>query len=461
MSRQAPSRAPRFRSRLQVRLFWLLLAAFGLVILLLGGGLLVAGRAALEQAQGPPYVATFVQAGPWSDRLASFYEQNGGWEGVAEMIAGYPCGEGWAPWAPPDWALDYTLAAADGTILADSEPSRVGQELGRGARAVAVPIRLGEEQVGLLRLSPLVDLEIGYPWRVFLTGALVVVVASLVVSLVLSRSISQPVATVTAATRAVAAGRLAVRVPGGYPGELGELAAAFNTMSAELARSDELRRGMTADVAHELRTPLSVIRGKLEGVQDGVYPATAEHIEPVLEQVRLLTRLVDDLHLLALAEAGQLQLERRRLDVGGLLRDALVSFGPQADDRQVILALDLPAELLWVEADGRRIAQVLGNLLTNALRHTPQGGKVTLGAVADGAGVMVTVADTGTGMAPQDLPAVFERFWRGERSRSRAGGGSGLGLAIARQIVELHGGAIGVESTLGQGARFWFTLPAA
>jgi len=203
---------------------------------------------------------------------------------------------------------------------------------------------------------------------------------TLVVGLLLSRGISRPLVNLTAATRSVAAGDLSVRVPVRYHGEMRELAVAFNAMAEDLARADDLRRNMTADVAHELRTPLSVIRGKLEGVLDGVYPATPEHLEPVLEETELLTHLVEDLRLLALAEAGQLPLEKRPMDVGDLLRDAQVNFSPQASDRGVTLALDLPAELPRVMADWRRVAQVLGNLLTNALRYTPEGGCVTLSA---------------------------------------------------------------------------------
>src|SRR5512145_3370191 len=236
-------------------------------------------------------------------------------------------------------------------------------------------------------------------------------------------------------------------------------------MAEEVARADELRRNLTADLAHELRTPLSVIRGKIEGILDGVYPATPKHLEPILEETGLLAHLVEDLSLLALAEAGQLELEKQVMDVGDLLRDAHVNFGPQADDRGVTLSLDLPPEIPSVMADRRRIAQVLGNLLTNALRHTPQGGCVTLGAVVthptpgdNKEKVTVSVSDTGAGISPEDLPNIFERFWRGDKSRGRSAG-SGLGLAIARQLVEMHGGEISVESTPGKGSTFKFVLP--
>jgi len=301
----------------------------------------------------------------------------------------------------------------------------------------------------------------------FLIFGLGIGAVALVTGLGLSRVISRPVVRLTEATRAVTKGDLSVRVAGQYPGELGELAASFNQMTEELARADKLRRNLTADVAHELRTPLSVIRGKIEGVLDGVYPATPEHLEPILEETKLLAHLVEDLRLLALAEAGQLSLEKRALDVGDLLRDAQVNFGPQADDRGVTLALDLPADLPQVTADRRRIAQVLGNLLTNALRHTPQGGCVTLSAAVTppllggvgGEMATISVSDTGAGIPPEDLPYIFERFWRGEKSRSRAAGGSGLGLAIAKQLVEMHRGTITAESVPGRGSTFRFTLP--
>jgi len=454
------------RRVVRVGFFWQLLVAFALVTLLAAGGTFLAGRLTLRRLESfgggePPALMRL-----WADRLAGYYGQHGSWDGVDALIAGYPCAPAWGPWNQ-EWQMDYAVVAPDGAIVATSDSALLGQTLRPPQLPLAAPITVNGQLVGHLLLPPFGHLTedfhvmLSLVLRRFLLIGLAVGAFALAVSLGLSRLISRPVVNLTAATRAVAAGDLSVRVPTPYPGEIGELAAAFNDMAQGLARADELRRNMTADVAHELRTPLSVIRGKLEGVLDGVYPATPEHLAPILEQTQLLTHLVEDLHLLALAEAGQLPLEKRPMDVGDLLRDAQVNFGPQADDRGVTLALNLPAALPKVVADWRRVAQVLGNLLTNALHHTPEGGCVTLSAAASGGWVEVSVADTGTGVPPEDLSYIFERFWRRDKSRSRAGGGSGLGLAIAKQLVELHGGTIGVESNPGKGSRFHFTLPLA
>jgi signal transduction histidine kinase len=456
--------------KLHFRFFWQLLIAFILVILLAGGGVFLAGRIALDKL-GPFASGRILTTTPlWVDRLASYYDQQGSWEGVASLIAGYPCKPGWGPW-DQDWQMDYVLAMADGTIVADATGERLGQTLSRPERTWATPIMVDDRQVGFLLLSPFDHpFRSAHPaiGRSFLLAGLAIGGFTLIVGLALSRGISRPLVDLTAATRAVTAGDLSVRVPVRHHGEVRELAIAFNAMTEALDRADELRRNLTADVAHELRTPLSVIRGKLEGVLDGVYPSTSEHLSPILEEIKLLTQLVEDLRLLTLAEAGQLALEKQVVDVGDLLRDAHVNFSPQAADRGLTLALDLPPELPEIMADRRRIAQVLGNLLTNALRHTPSGGYVTLSAAVSAGSVgdrpaqevRVTVADTGIGISSEDLPYIFERFWRGEKSRSRVGGGAGLGLAIARQLVEMHGGTIGVESTPGEGSGFWFTLPA-
>ncbi len=452
---------PRFYSHL----FWQLVIAFLLVILLAAGGVGLIARITMSQMESSLRAPAGSFERLWADRLAHYYRQQGDWAGVNAMVAGFPTSAEWGPWNQ-EWQADYLVATPDGAIVAASNPAWLGRSLDPWERERATPIEEEGRVVGLLLLSPYGRLAniapeqaAGILLQRFLLGGLLIGGLALVVGFVLSRTLSRPLVRLTSATQAVAAGDLTVRVPARYQGEVGELATAFNTMAEELARADQLRRNLTADVAHELRTPLSVIRGKLEGILDGVYPATAEHIQPALEEMQLLTQLVEDLRLLALAEAGQLTLEKQAVDLGAVLQDVQVNFTPQASDRGIVLALDLPAGLPPVPADRRRIAQVLGNLLTNALNHTPAGGCVTLSAAAVVGMVEVAVTDTGTGIAPEDLPNLFERFWRGEKSRSRASGGTGLGLAIVKQLVELHGGQVRVTSTPGQGACFRFTLP--
>jgi signal transduction histidine kinase len=277
------------------------------------------------------------------------------------------------------------------------------------------------------------------------------------------RGIAAPLADVMAAADAVAEGDLSVRVPAHGQGEFSQLAESFNNMAEELERADRQRRNLTADVAHELRTPLHIIQGNLEGILDDVYEPTEEHIGATLDETRALARLVDDLRTLSLAETGQLPLVWEPVDVGELLADAGTSFSGQADAAGILLRLDInrdPTEMS-ITGDAGRLDQVLSNLMTNALRHTPSGGEITLRGESMEGGVRITVRDTGQGIPSEDLPYIFDRFWRGDRSRSHAGGaGSGLGLAIARQLVSAHSGRIRAESQPGQGTIFTIELPA-
>ena len=282
------------------------------------------------------------------------------------------------------------------------------------------------------------------------------------------RDIAVPLADVMTAADAVAEGDLSVRVEENKPGEFGQLARSFNRMVGELERADQQRRNLTADVAHELRTPLHIIQGNLEGVLDDVYEPTEEHIQATLEETQQLSRLVEDLRTLSLAEAGQLPLVREPVDVAELLADVCTSFSGQAEAAGIDLRVETRSGLPAIIGDVGRLDQVLGNLVANAIRHTPAGGSITLEAeaVKDGGtprgGVRIGVRDTGEGIPAEDLPHIFDRFWKGDRSRTRTSGtGSGLGLAIARQLVNAHGGTICVESKPGKGTTFTIELPEA
>jgi signal transduction histidine kinase len=326
------------------------------------------------------------------------------------------------------------------------------------AMMILLGLALGPLQPGLHRPEVVILLGCGLP-IVFLG------LASVFGSLAFRR-FGTPLVDVMAAADAVADGDLTVRLRENIPGEMGRLAHSFNRMTAELERSVQQRRNLTADVAHELRTPLHIIQGNLEGILDGVYGPTSEHIQATLEETHLLARLVADLQTLSLAEAGQLPLHLTRVSVSDLLSDVASRFSGQGASRGVEIQVDILDDNgpLEVNADIDRLDQVLSNLVTNALRYTPMGGKIFIRAQPREVGIQMIVQDTGSGIPSEDLPYIFDRFWRGDRSRSRSrseGAGSGLGLAIAKQLVLAHGGMIDVESQPGIGAKFTITLKKA
>ena len=278
------------------------------------------------------------------------------------------------------------------------------------------------------------------------------------------RGVAQPLSDLIDAAQAVAEGNLSVRVPETAPGNFGELSQTFNRMIAEIERIDEQRRNLTADVAHELRTPLHIIQGNLEGILDGVYEPTPDHINSILDDTRLLSRLIEDLRTLAMAESGQLPLECESVSVQDLLTDALTSFSGHAEAHSVRLCIadDADGKNLSIHADLRRLNQIVGNLIMNAIRHTPPDGKIILAAYQTQQGVQLKITDTGHGIAPEDLPHIFDRFWRGDKSRThKEGVGGGLGLAITQQLVQLHGGTITVSSELGAGTTFTLNFSAS
>ncbi len=276
----------------------------------------------------------------------------------------------------------------------------------------------------------------------------------------LSRRTMAPLRGLETAAARLGQGDLGQRVPVSSDDEIGRLSRTFNVMAAELEQVEDLRRNLVADVAHELRTPIANIQGYLEAMRDGVMDATEGSLGNVLGQVGNLTHLVDDLSLVAQAEAGVLRLSPEPTSVGDLVQETTDAFQPRASAKGVGLTSRVTQDLPTIQMDRARISQVLGILLDNAVIHTPAGGTIEVSAEPARAGVRLTVADSGAGMEPDELEHAFERFYRADPSRSRATGGVGLGLTIAKQLVEAHGGRIWAESTPGEGSRVRFELPA-
>lgn len=302
--------------------------------------------------------------------------------------------------------------------------------------------------------------------RFFWTIALGAVLIAGVAGLWLAQRILQPVQALTVAAHKMAEGDLGQRVNVTNQDELGELSRSFNHMASGLQKQETLRRNMVSDIAHELRTPLSNIRGYLEALQDGILEADEVTINSLHEESLLLNHLIEDLQELSLAEAGQLRLEPHVCDVGSLAAQAVQSVQLAAAEKEITLVLDLPAALPEAWADAERVLQILRNLLQNAVAYTPQGGTVTTTAVcatspAAPPTIEVAIRHTGPGIAPEHLSHLFDRFYRADKSRNRATGGTGLGLAITKALLDLQNGRIWVTSTLGEGSTFTFSLPRA
>lgn len=295
--------------------------------------------------------------------------------------------------------------------------------------------------------------------RTLLTAIVAAGGIAVILTLTFTRRILGPVSALTKAVRRMEAGDLRQRVKVESTDELGALAHAFNAMADGLARTEQLRRQLVTDVAHELCTPLTNIRGYIEALQDGVADPSPAVLDSIHEEAMLLNRLVEDLQELALVEAGQLKLVFQPVAPNELVQRAVASVQPAAAAKQITIMADLPEALPPVYADRERVGQVLRNLLDNAITHTAAEGEIVVSARVSGPELEVSVRDTGAGIAYQDLPNVFDRFYRADRSRARATGGFGLGLAIVKQLVEAHGGRVWVRSTVGIGSTFLFTLP--
>ena len=481
-----------------IRSLWLKLMGAFLVIVLIGGGIDTYLVSRSTRTQFSQYIDQNgrVFAQQFALTLAQYYSRQGNWQGVERLFNnpwggsmmgdGMGMGEGnWGMWQGWDgmgtnggmgmgnsnpWnmmGIRLLLADTQGTIIVDSAALDTGNIVSSIDLAAGVPILVGNQQVGtLLPVSAGTnvsgaagDFVSSVNQSTWLAGGIAALVAVVLGSILFFQIVS-PVQKLTSAAQKIAAGDLKQRIPSQSHDEIGTLANAFNQMADSLAKHEELRRNMIADVAHELRTPLTVIQSNLEAMLDGVLLTSPQEIATLRDEAALLTRLVADLRLLSLAESGQLKLERVETNIIELITHAVEPFRLQAQSSKVDLNLELASSLPPIVLDVDRITQIIRNLLSNALRHTSTGGQVTVTCKhVTSQQLLITVSDTGEGISPDDLPYVFDRFYRADKSRSRSSGGSGIGLAIVKQLVEAHGGKVWVESQPGRGTTFGFTLP--
>jgi signal transduction histidine kinase len=360
----------------------------------------------------------------------------------------------------------FVLADLDGYVYADSSNELVGKTINiKQSKPFAAYLI-----EGIIILAYYEPLDIPSPQQVqqsFIASVnqsiyIAILVAGLlavILTLIFSHSIVSPIDALTRAAQKMEHGDLSQRVNAKFEGEIGQLAQAFNAMADSLQRVEQLRRNMVNDVAHELRTPLSNLRGYLEAMQDGIVDPTPENISSLHQEVMLLNRLVDDLQELAMVEAGQLRLNILPIDLEAEVEKTIAITQPEADIKGISLKANIPPDMPLLSVDPERLKQVLRNLLENSLAYTPQNGNISIEAHPQNGLVQVSVQDNGIGIAPEHLPYVFERFYRADRSRTRSTGGAGLGLAIVKKIIEAHGGQVSIESMLEKGTTITFTLP--
>ena len=414
--------------------------------------------------------------------LADYYAQKNDWQGVDSLLqsglttggmgTGHMMGSGQgrgfgANGAAMMLGQRLVLTDAQGVVVSDTGGELVGKSLLPAEIANGEPVLLAGQQVGTLIVTSNSQAEQGTPASDFLDSVnrsiLTAVVIAGVIALILGAGlfiqITAPMRQLQKAASSIAAGDLSQRVTVRSKDEIGQLGQTFNSMAESLARAETQRRHLVADVAHELRTPLAVIQANAEGMLDGVLPFDTEQVNAIYQETLLLNRLVGDLRLLSLAEAGELPLERQPTAPGALVEQVVERMKPQAAQRGIHLEGKIEGGLAERALNSDRITQVLTNLVGNALRYTPQEGTILVEAAAQQGGkLQITVTDSGPGIQAADLPYVFDRFYRADKSRARASGGSGLGLAIVKQLVEAHGGQVTVTSPAypqnGNGTRF-------
>lgn len=311
----------------------------------------------------------------------------------------------------------------------------------------------------LPNLNPEENLFLQRTTEALLYAVLGAMLIAMLIAIILARTLIHPLQELTQAAQNIAAGELGQKVQVHSKDEIGQLATAFNQMSEEVAKSNQLRRQMTADIAHDLRTPLTVIAGYVESMRDGVLQPTTERLTLIYTEIEQLQNLVGDLKLLSMADSGELPLHPQAISPKSLLERAAAPFQHRADRQNIHVSIQADEALPPIRVDEDRMMQVFGNLISNALRYTPSGGDIQLTAQQNDGQVVLTIADNGSGIAAEDLPYVFDRFYRGDKSRTTEAGESGLGLAIAKALVEAHHGTITAKSAPGQGTAIDITIP--
>jgi signal transduction histidine kinase len=399
--------------------------------------------------------------------LSQYYQQTGSWDSINAIVIRTPYrrgGRGSGTFPAP-----VTLVDDKGLVVYGGLHHDAGQQLSENELKNGVPVEVDGEPVGWVLFSEFINQNYPPPEspesrfleslnQAVIFGALGAIGVALLIGILLARTISRPLREVTAATQIVAGGDLGYQVPVRTKDELGDLAKSFNLMSTDLAEANELRRQMTADIAHDLRTPLSVILGYMESITSGKLQATPETFSIMYTKAQHLQHLIDDLRTLALADAGELSLIRRPVEPAMLLEHTALDHMVQAQEQEVTIRVEAEEDLPQIEVDPERMAQVLGNLVSNALRYTAKGGEIVLSAERGQGSILLKVQDSGAGIDPEDIPHIFDRFYRSDQSRQQ-NGESGLGLAIARSIVEAHGGTLSAESIQDNGAMFIIAFP--
>jgi signal transduction histidine kinase len=357
------------------------------------------------------------------------------------------------------------LTDNNGKVVGDSQQELLRQQYVSDTPGTPVILRRTGEKLGTVYINTIENDPTSavaltkFINRFLVLGAILAIILATIVTIILSRRIANPIKELTIAAKLLGQGDFSHRVKHSGKGETGELAQTFNSMADSLERAEMLRKNMVADVAHELRTPITHIRGQLEAIGDGLIKPDAHTFSSIYEESIILTRLIDDLQELTLAEAGKLKMARQAEDVPQLIDRIISNVRPIAEANGLLLSTALPDNLPFSDIDAQRIGQVLRILLDNAVAYTTEGGEIAVTARQINNFIEISVSDSGEGIPESDLPYIFERFYRADKSRTRTTGGQGLGLTIARRLVEAHGGKIEVQSELGKSSHFTFTIP--